>query len=134
MICGSFFIFDPFSNQCSVLAAEQVVCVIPFHSSNLIPPSFIFVDARCRASDTTYINQKGECLKPLWTSIRMSTRSLLSKQCLVLLDKSIWDNLGVDYFPSTYPFSLTLKIEYYVGQKNYLKIFSKISIIFFYEL
>ena len=45
MICGSFFIFDPFSNQCSVLAAEQVVCVIPFHSSNLIPPSFIFVDA-----------------------------------------------------------------------------------------
>ena len=61
MICGSFFIFDPFSNQCFVLAAEQVVCVIPFHSSNLIPPSlFIFVDARCRASGTNLHNIRKE--------------------------------------------------------------------------
>jgi hypothetical protein len=37
----------------------------------------------------------------------------------------------VDYFPSTHPSSLTLKIEYYMGDKKHRKIFFNSSIIFF---
>lgn len=57
MICGSFFIFDPFSNQCSVLAAEQVVCY-SVHSSNQNSSFIIFVDAGAEPAAPTYITSE----------------------------------------------------------------------------